>query len=211
MRERVRTRDHGLRGERLGRPTVRHLRGDDPPEVGLEADDVHDLQRRAGLLHAHLTAVGAAAVGQRPRARREEQRRRQGLLLLRGEPELQAGPEHLRPGRELVLHTRSVTDDERGARRDHDAPRARRQEYANLAQRRRAERRARVVVQHDLVVAPAVERIAVRAVLGEPDPVSPAVPGDKDHRERLRSVIRRGGLEPQGGKQGCCECCHHRR
>ena len=49
---------------------------------------------------------------------------------------------------------------------------------------RRSELGARVVVGEDLVVRPAVLGEPVRAVLGHPDAVAPAEPGDHEYRCR---------------------------
>src|SRR4029079_5669000 len=82
------------------------------------------------------------------------------------------------------------------------------------------ERRSGVVVAHDPVVGPAVQRVAVGAVLRETDAVTPAMDGNEDRGEGLRlvrpvrgwplrhvvHVMGRGAsCESQRGKDGCCE------
>src|SRR5207253_10928185 len=87
--------------------------------------------------------------------------------------------------------------------------------------------RSREVVSDDLVGRPAVERVAVGAVLGEADSVTPAMADDEQHRQRLRAsracvwralrrvlrerLMRRGGTgEPEGCEDGCCDFGDHR-
>jgi len=220
--EGVGARDDRLRGERLRRPAARHLGGNDTQEVRLEPDHVHHLERGAGRLHAQRAAVAAAAERERRRARREEQRSGQRLRLPARERDLQPRAERLRPGRELVVRAVAVDDGERRRRGDDRAPGAREQEHPHLLHRRRAELRARVVVRDDLVERPAVQRVAVCAVLRQADAVAPAVAGDEQHRQRslLRVRLLRGRVddvwsrsarcEPECGDDCCCEFADHR-
>ena len=198
-----------LRLERLGGPRVGHLPRHDAPQVLLEADRVHDAD---GLAAGHLQRAAVVAVAERERRRpgREDERSRQRLGG-RGELQLQARPELLLAGRQLVRLAVRVLDRERRARGDDDALRPGHEQHAHALHRRGAEVGAGVVVGDDVGGGPAVQGIAVGAVLREPDAVAPAVAGDEERPPgRRRRVRRRGSRETQGGEEGCCECADHR-
>ena len=55
-------------------------------------------------------------------------------------------------------------------------------------------------MRKDLVVREAVQRVAVRAPLGETEAVAPAVPGEGD--DRRRRADRRGGRRRGRGRRG---------
>ena len=65
------------------------------------------------------------------------------------------------------------------------------EQHAHLRERRRAERRALVVVGEDLLVGPALEGIALGAVLPHADAVAVAVAGEGERRVRGRQRRQR--------------------
>ena len=200
MGERVGAGDDRLRPERLGGPGVGHLARHHAPEVLLEADDVDDAHRLAAG-HPQRAAEGAIAEDERGRARREDERAGKGLGGS-DELQLQAGAESSFAGRQLVRLAGGVPHRERRGRGDDDALGARHEQHVVPLDRRLAEVGPGVVVGDDVVRRPAVERVAVGAVLRQPDAVPPAVARDEEGRAcRRASCVAAGPERPRAARR----------
>ena len=191
-RQRVGARGDGLHLECLRQPVARHLRRDDPVEVGLEPDDVDRAQGPVRNGHLHLAAVRAVAEPEGRRAGVE--RERSGQLLPLGDVarlDPQPRPEGLRARSEVPELADPVAHAERRQGRDRQPRLALREEHAHLGHGRLPDGRALVVVGEDVVVRPALLRVAVRAPLGHAHSVAP--PSAADHEDgRAGKGLRRG-------------------
>ena len=141
--------------------------------------------------------------------RLEEQRPGEDdLLALSVHLELQVGSQGVCAREDVVRHSGTVANAEVFRRADLQRPDAAREQDSHARDRSGPELRSREVVKDDLRVADTLLRIAVGAVLTEPDAVSPAVTGDHERRAadggRLlcrASVCRRTGDEQQNGNE----------
>ena len=197
--ERIASRRNRLDLESFWQPVERHLAGNDAEEIRLEADvvdDAHLAVRRGG---DELAAVGPFEL-ERRRAGKEGQRACQLLQLLAADdPEAEAGPELMRARRELVRLAEGIAHAERRVGADGDSRLTRDEQHAHTRDRRRAERRALVVVGKDLVERHSLPRKAVGAPLREPDAVSPTAAADEERSgARLRGSCLRLRAQRKG-------------
>jgi hypothetical protein len=116
-------------------------------------------------------------------------------LVGRAHRELELRANHDRAGRDHVVDSRTVAEEERHGRGDGCGRASVREQHAHDLSARAADRRAGVVVREDLPVRAACVRLAVCAVLAHPDAVPPATAGDDEQRlagSRGRGLLRGG-------------------
>jgi len=207
-RHRVGARGDGLRLERLGSPGRRHLARDDAAQVVLERDDVHDRESPGLREHAQSAPVAPVAHGVE---RRPGDRHRPAVARAQRDGADPPAREHgarrveQREAGRVFAHRDGARPRDRERRRPalvgrrQARRRARRrlrqlllEQHAHLRDAARPERRALVVVGEDLLVRPALQRVALRAVLAHAHAVAVAVAGEREGRLSRR---RRGHEE----------------
>ena len=195
VRERVRARRDSLCLQRLERPRMRHLVGDDALEVELERDGVDRAQELP--LGSDLDPAPVLTSVERERrvlSRPHDDGRYRLDGPFRGD-ELEVRAEDERPRRNLVHDAGAVEHGERHRRRHRDGLPALAEQDADVASRRASQLGARVVVREDLVVGVARIRHPVRPVLAHADPVPVASPGDDEERLPRRRLRPPAGAE----------------
>ena len=184
-RDRVRPRRDRLGVERLSRPRRRHLGRDHAAHIVVEAHRVDgvDAARAIGAELERAAIRTQAGKAQRARTNRRQRRRERPDRLARRLVDDFQGP--VRQRHDVVGQIRVqplATDPSSPRERRRPAPQ---QDPNGLRRVRRAECGARVVVAEDLLIGPAVQRIAVGAVLTHPDPVAVPAPADVQRGRRI--------------------------
>jgi hypothetical protein len=199
----VRASNDRLGPESLRMPRCGHLPRDDALDVGLEPDVVDGGEPPAARSDAKQATVTVAGEPEHGRPRPEAHRAGEPAPLAARGPDPQRRAENVGPGIEIVGSPVHVLHREGRRGADGELAGAVCDQDAHPADACRAERRSPVeVVQDPLVVAPAVSREPVGAVLGKAETVPPALALDDEGRAGLR---RRGGRECDNERDGCYE------
>ena len=182
VRQRIRAGRDSLRLQRLYGPGARHLLRDDAREVLLESEAVDHTQLLTGDADLDLAPVGTVTVERERRAAGKEEDRPDQLGRHAVDGDAQLGPQDDVAGRERIGLAQQVTNPERHRRAHGHARPGLGDEHAHARDGCWPELGAGVEVGEDLVVGPAVVRVAEGAVLAHADAVSPAAAAGDERR-----------------------------